>query len=319
MSDTGRDVALQANQLAKTYALGFFRKKVRAITDVNLRVERGEIFGLLGPNGAGKTTTLKIVMGLVRPSRGSAQILGHRVGELASKRLIGYLPESPYFYDYLTGRELLVFVGQLFGLSRRESRRRAGELIERVDLKHAADRALRRYSKGMLQRIGLAQALINEPELVVLDEPLTGLDPLGRKHLRELIGELGRQGKTVILSSHILSDVELLANRVAILVRGRTVDSGPLSELVTARVLSYEVLVEQPTDALLTAIRTQGHRVQRVDQKALIELHEASAVDVLVDLVRQHQCSVVAINPRKETLEDVVVGKAASSPVDQAS
>lgn len=300
---------MKAEGLAKTYAIGFFRKKVRAVVDVNLEVRRGEIFGLLGPNGAGKTTTLKVLMGLVRPTSGRVEVLGRRVGDLAAKRAIGYLPETPYFYDYLSGRELLVFVGQLFGLDRRESRRRAGALLERVGLQHAADRALRRYSKGMLQRVGLAQALINEPELVVLDEPLTGLDPLGRRHLRELIGELGRQGKTVLLSSHILSDVELLASRVAILVRGRTVDSGPLHELVKARVLGIEVLI-RPAGGLLGALREHGYHVDLIEDAARVEVASEADVDPLIDLVRAHGARVLSVTPRKESLEDVVVRRA---------
>ncbi len=296
--------------LAKTYVLGFLRRKVRAISDVSLRVERGEIFGLLGPNGAGKTTTLKVLMGLVRASSGRAELLGAPVGELAAKRRLGYLPESPYFYDYLTGRELLVFLGKLCGLRRADATRRAGQLLEQVGLAGAADLALRRYSKGMLQRVGLAQALIHDPELVVLDEPMSGLDPLGRKDVRELIVELRRAGKTVLLSSHILSDVELLADRVAILVRGRTVDTGPLHQLLDARVLSTEVVVEGATPALLEEIGRLGHPVVSSPASALITVSEATGVDPLLDLVHRHGGRIYSVMPRKESLEDVVVKQA---------
>jgi ABC-2 type transport system ATP-binding protein len=301
---------LRTDHLAKTYVLGFFRKKVRAITDVSLQVEPGEIFGLLGPNGAGKTTTLKVLMGLIRPSSGTAEVLGKPVGDLAAKRRLGYLPESPYFYDYLTGRELLVFMAKLFGLSRAEARRRAGALLEQVDLTRAADLALRRYSKGMLQRVGIAQALVNDPELVILDEPLTGLDPLGRKDLRELIADLRRQGKTVLLSSHILADVEMLADRVAILVRGRTVNTGPLHELLDARILTTDVVVKTPSEELVAALQQAGHTVLRVGDSAQITLTEEQAVDPVLQLVQQHHGSIHAVTPRKESLEDLVVRQA---------
>jgi len=300
---------LRTEHLKKTYVIGFFRKKVHAVRDVSLQVEAGEIFGLLGPNGAGKTTTLKMLMGLVRPSGGQARVLGHRVGHLGSKARIGYLPESPYFYDYLTGRELLVFMGKLFGLGRAESVRRADRLLEQVDMVRARDLALRRYSKGMLQRIGLAQALINDPDLVVLDEPLTGLDPLGRKHLREVIAGLRAAGKTVVLSSHILSDVELLADRVVIVVRGRTVASGPLSELLNARVLSTEVLLRDAGPELLRALDEAGHHAERVGELARVVVPGDGPVDDVIDLSREHGAGVASVTPRKESLEDVVVDR----------
>jgi ABC-2 type transport system ATP-binding protein len=303
---------LRVERLAKTYTIGFFRKRVRAITEVNLQVERGEIFGLLGPNGAGKTTTLKVLMGLIRPSAGTAEILGAPVGDLEAKRRLGYLPESPYFYDYLTGRELLVFMAKLFGLDRREARHRASALLEKVGMTHAADLALRRYSKGMLQRVGLAQALINDPELVILDEPLTGLDPLGRKDVRELIADLRRQGKTVLFSSHILPDVELLADRVTIVVRGQTTKTGPLHELLDARILSTEVVIGKPSAELQSAILSAGHQLVQMGETAQVTLQGATPVDPLVDLVRRHGGSVQMVTPRKESLEDVVVKHAKS-------
>jgi ABC-2 type transport system ATP-binding protein len=298
---------LRTEHLAKTYVLGFFRKKVRAITDVTLRVEPGEIFGLLGPNGAGKTTTLKVLLGLVRKSSGTAEVLGRPVGDIRAKRRLGYLPESPYFYDYLTGRELLTFMAKIFGLSRAEGRRRAERLLERVGLAGSADLALRRYSKGMLQRIGIAQALINDPELVILDEPLTGLDPLGRKDLRELIGELREQRKTVVLSSHILSDVELLADRVAIIVKGKTVNIGPLSELLDARIVSTEMVVATAADELVSALAEGGHSVQRIGDAVRITIAGGEGVDEVIDRVRREGCGVQSVIPRKESLEDLVV------------
>jgi ABC-2 type transport system ATP-binding protein len=308
MSGSAAGSALQVEHLAKTYLIGFLRRKVQAITDVTLRVEPGEIFGLLGPNGSGKTTTLKVLMGLIRPSGGKAELLGAPVGDRAAKRRLGYLPESPYFYDYLTGRELLIFMAKLFGMSRAAARRRADELLGQVGLSDAADLALRRYSKGMLQRVGLAQALVNDPALVILDEPMSGLDPLGRKDVRELIAGLRRAGKTVLLSSHILSDVELLADRVAILVKGRTVDTGPLHQLLDARVLSTELILSQVGAELEGELRQRCTEVTRAGEsvQALIAGDEEQVNSVL-DLARSRGARVQQLLPRKESLEDVVV------------
>ena len=306
---------LEADHLAKTYVLGFLRKKVRAITDVSFSVEPGQIFALLGPNGAGKTTTLKVLMGLVRPTAGNASVLGAPVGTLASKQRLGYLPETPYFYEYLSGRELLVFMGKLFGLSRSEARRRAGELLERVQMTQAGDMALRRYSKGMLQRIGLAQALINDPDLVILDEPLTGLDPLGRKDLRQLIANLREQGKTVVLSSHILSDVEMLADEVVILVRGKTVNRGKLHDLLDARIISTEVVLGEATPELLEALSADGFAPEEVGGSLRMVLNENENTQRILELAREHGARVDAVSPRKESLEDLVV-KLAKAPGD---
>ena len=304
---------LKADHLAKTYVLGFLRKKVHAITDVSFAVEPGQIFALLGPNGAGKTTTLKVLMGLVRPTSGQASVLGAKVGTLAAKQRLGYLPETPYFYEYLSGRELLIFMGKLFGMNRAEAHRRADELLERVQMTQAGDMALRRYSKGMLQRIGLAQALINDPDLVILDEPLTGLDPLGRKDLRQLIAGLRDQGKTVVLSSHILSDVELLADEVVILVRGRTVNRGKLHDLLDARVLNTEVLLRDYPEALTQALTTEGFSPEQVGMRLRVMLEGDQAPDRILDLAREHGARVAAVRPRKESLEDLVVKLARDS------
>jgi len=302
-------LALQTEHLAKTYVLGFFRKKVQAVRDVSIEVKQGQIFGLLGPNGAGKTTTLKVCMGLVRPTKGTVQVLGHKVGNIKAKQRLGYLPETPYFYDYLTGRELLVFMAKLFDLGRVDARRRADELLEQVGLTRSADLALRRYSKGMLQRVGLAQALINDPELVILDEPLTGLDPLGRRDLRKIILQLREAGKTVVLSSHILSDVEMLADLVAIVVRGRMVSSGPLHELLNARIVSTEVVLADHAPALLAALEEQGHTVTEKGEKLQVVIQGDAPVDPVLKLAYEHDARVFSVSPRKESLEDVVIGQ----------
>jgi ABC-2 type transport system ATP-binding protein len=218
--------------LSKTFYIGFFRKRVDAVKNVSFTVRSGEIFGLLGPNGAGKTTLIKTAMGLIFPTRGNVSFFGSKGRQHKVRRHVGYLPENPYFHEYLTPKELLDFFGRLYGLSAREIRERSGELIEMVGLSDAAKRPLRKFSKGMLQRIGLAQALIAQPKLLVLDEPMSGLDPIGRKFVVDLIAELNQKGTTIIFSSHILSDVERLCNRVVILNKGNVVSKGTLQDLL---------------------------------------------------------------------------------------
>ena len=222
---------LEIQELHKTFRVGFFRKRVDAVRGLSFAVREGEIFGLLGPNGAGKTTTLKVMMGLIAPTAGAVRIFGRPSSEPKARCDVGFLPENPYFHEYLTPRELLEFYGRLVGLTGAEIRRQRDALIEQVGLADAANRPLRKFSKGMLQRIGIAQALVGAPKLLVLDEPMSGLDPIGRKFVADLIGDLNRRGTTVLFSSHILSDVERLCHRVVILNRGVKVAEGSLAEL----------------------------------------------------------------------------------------
>src|SRR5687767_2024497 len=219
--------------LTKDYEVGFWRKrKVRALDRLSLTVNEGEIFGFLGANGAGKTTTLKLLMRLIFPTGGSARILGHDIADISMHNEIGYLPENPYFYDYLTAREFLDYCAEIFGYPAAERRKRSADLLARVRLDEKRwDTQLRKFSKGMLQRVGLAQSLINDPEIVFLDEPMSGLDPVGRREVRDLIASLREDGKTVFMCSHILSDIEVLCDRVAILKRGRLAQVGSLDEL----------------------------------------------------------------------------------------
>ena len=241
-----RSIALQTYELSKTYRTGFWmNKKVASLNTVSLTVYEGETFGLLGQNGAGKTTLLKTLLGIVRPTSGRATVLGESLGDRAVKQRIGYLPENPYFYDYLTGWEVLNFTGDLFGISRSLQRKRVPELLDLVGLAESAakKKQLRQYSKGMLQRIGMAQALINDPDLVFLDEPMSGLDPLGRYQMREIISSLKSQGKTIFFNSHVLSDVEKICDRVALLARGKLIAIGSMQDLLgTAE--HYRVLVK---------------------------------------------------------------------------
>ena len=228
-------IALQTYELSKTYRTGFWmNKKIASLNRVSLTVYEGETFGLLGQNGAGKTTLLKTLLGIVRPSAGRATVLGEPLGNRAMKQRIGYLPENPYFYDYLTGWEVLHFTGDLFGIDRSLQRKRIPELLDLVGLAQSAaqKKQLRQYSKGMLQRIGMAQALINDPDLVFLDEPMSGLDPLGRYQMREIISSLKSQGKTIFFNSHVLSDVEKICDRVALLAKGELIAIGSMQELL---------------------------------------------------------------------------------------
>src|ERR687897_513096 len=224
---------IEIKNLTKDYEVGFWRKrKVRAVDDLSLSIDEGQIFGFLGSNGAGKTTTLKLLMRLIFPTTGSAQILGHDIRDVSMHQRIGYLPENPYFYDYLTAREFLDYCAEIFGMPSAERKKRTANLLNRVKLDEKRwDTQLRKFSKGMLQRVGLAQSLINDPEIVFLDEPMSGLDPVGRREVRDLIGTLRDEGKTVFMCSHILSDIEVLCDRVAILKRGKLAQVGYLDEL----------------------------------------------------------------------------------------
>src|SRR6266705_6080182 len=236
--------ALATRELTKDYAIGFWRKRpYRALDRLSIEVAAGDVFGFLGPNGAGKTTTLKLLMQLVFPTSGHAEILGRPLGALDVKRRLGYLPENPYFYDYLTAEELLTYFARLFGYRGADIRARATRLLNDVGIGAERRLQLRRFSKGMLQRVGIAQALINEPELVIFDEPMSGLDPLGRRDVRALILRLRDAGCTVFFSSHVLSDAEALCSRVAILAKGRLVAPGRLTDMLAFRASGWELVV----------------------------------------------------------------------------
>src|SRR5437764_5552288 len=244
--------ALATYELTKDFSVGFWRKRpYRALDRLTLEVGAGEIFGFLGPNGAGKTTTLKLLMQLVFPTSGRAEILGAPVGDVGVKRRIGYLPENPYFYDHLTAEELLTYFAALFGLRAQDARTRAARLLDEVGVGAERRLQLRKFSKGMLQRVGIAQALVNDPELVIFDEPMSGLDPLGRRDVRALILRLRDRGCTIFFSSHVLSDAEALCNRVAILAHARLVAAGPLSDMVSLEARGWELVMAQLPDSLV--------------------------------------------------------------------
>src|SRR4029077_18156661 len=246
-------VAVAVEGLTKVFPVPFRRKSITAVRDLNLRVESGEVYGLLGPNGSGKSTTLKIILGLVTPTRGRTQIFGRDSSLVATHEAVGFLPENPYFYKFLTGQETLRFFGKLCGLSGWDLRDRVHELLDLVGLTEARNQRLSTYSKGMLQRIGLAQALINEPKLVVLDEPTAGVDPAGSREIRDLIVDLKRRGIAVLLSSHLLAQVQEICDRVGILADGALVREGHLEELIAIE-NQTEIVLENATDALVKEI-----------------------------------------------------------------
>jgi ABC-2 type transport system ATP-binding protein len=305
--------AIEIEGLTKDYPTGFLHlRRVRALDGLSLTVQRGEIVGFLGGNGAGKTTTLKILMRLMAPTAGRARILGHDVGDVAVHARVGYLPEAPYFYDYLTARELLEYCAQLFGYPPAARRARAAELLRRVHLDEQAwDRQLRKFSKGMLQRVGLAQALVNDPELVVLDEPMSGLDPIGRRQVRDLIAALRAGGTTVFFSSHIVADIEVLCDRVAILSRGRLAHLGRLDELRQREDATGHLeitVVGATTLELEDALRKiDGARVTATPAGARIEVASEQDVDAALAAARGCGARLVSVQPVRQSLEDLFV------------
>ena len=306
--------ALATFELTKDFAGGFWRKKpYRALDRLTLEVAPGEVFGFLGPNGAGKTTTLKLLMQLVFPTSGRAELLGKPVGDIAVKRRIGYLPEQPYFYDYLTAEELLSYFAALFGYEAAERRRRVDRLLDEVGIGRERRMPLRKFSKGMLQRVGIAQALINDPELVIFDEPMSGLDPLGRRDVRSLILSLRDRGVTVFFSSHVLSDAEALCSRVAILARGRLMTTGSLTEMLAFQIRGWELVASGVTDRVLHALEMRATRVVRLgDGRCSIEVPPEVSPDRIVAELSAGGAHLVSLNPLRDTLEDFFVKQVAS-------
>ena len=303
--------AIRTEALTKHYTVGFWRPRpYLALDGLTMQVGLGEVFGFLGPNGAGKTTTLKLLMQLIYPTSGLAEILGKPVGDVGVKRRIGYLPEQPYFYDYLTAEELLHYFAAIFGYAPAERRTRTAALLDEVGIGAERRLPLRKFSKGMLQRVGIAQALINEPEVVFLDEPMSGLDPLGRREIRQLILRLRDRGCTVFFSSHVLADAETLCSRVAILAKGRLVAAGRLSEMLAFEVRGWELVVSGLKDEVLTRAQ-QRHHVTRatrlVEGRYALELPLTPPPErTLAELVGQG-AALVSLTPMRDTLEDFFV------------
>jgi ABC-2 type transport system ATP-binding protein len=294
--------AIEIQGLTKDYAVGFWRKRFkRSLDNLTLQVEDGEVLGFLGPNGAGKTTTLKLLMGLIFPTAGAARIRGKSIDDVEMHREIGYLPEHPYFYDYLTARELLDYYARFFNFAATERRERVTKYLKRVGLEASANVQLRKFSKGMLQRAGIAQAILHEPKVVFLDEPMSGLDPVGRREVRDIILELKQKGCTVFFSTHILSDAEMLCDRVAVLVGGRLQGVGAPSDIVSVEIHSMEIFFELPGDRVLP----QGLSAQadRVGGRYRMAVPEAELYKVL-DQLRQIQARILSLQPVRPTLED---------------
>jgi ABC-2 type transport system ATP-binding protein len=307
------DLVIQVDDLRKTYLTPFARRRVEALRGVTFSVERGHIFGFVGPNGAGKTTTIRTLMGLIRPSSGKVSLLGHALPSREARTKVGFLPEAPYFYDYLTVPELLDLAGRLFGVPAGERRKRADRLIERVGLDRARNQSLKKFSKGMLQRAGLAQALMNDPELVVLDEPMSGLDPIGRKEVRDLILELRDQGKTVFFSTHILSDVEAITDRVAIIARGQLQASGTPGELVAKTIQGIEITVRMPAEREHGELADGADKVRRIGDDLSLVLPATADVDAWIARAHAVGAKVISVSPRHETLEDLFLREVANA------
>jgi ABC-2 type transport system ATP-binding protein len=305
-------------EVVKEFRPGLGLRRRRVLHGISLSVREGEIFGFVGPNGAGKTTTLKILLGLIRPTCGRARVLGHDVRETAFRRHVGFLPENPYFYEYLTGREILRFYARLSGLDRAPREARVEALLEQVGLAQAADARLRTYSKGMLQRIGLAQAIVHDPSVVFLDEPMSGLDPIGRKEIRDLILRLRAEGKTVFMNTHILSDVELVCDRVAIISRGRIVHEGAIDEFLGSGERETDlVLGGIPAELALALEERFGARPRPIADRVEVRVREKD-VDAVLGMALGAGARVLSITPHRVSLETVFLSAVAADGTEGA-
>ena len=300
---------LSVEALHKTFRLGFFRKRVEAVRGVSFEVAQGETFGLLGPNGAGKTTSIKAILQLIHPDSGAIRLFGDSLS-LQARARIGYLPENPYVYQYLRAHEFLDLCGRLMGMERAQRKRRADEVIALVGLEHAVDRPIGRFSKGMMQRIGLGQALLHDPELLILDEPMSGLDPIGRKQVRDIILAQRRAGKTLIFTSHVLSDVEMLCDRIAIVNRGEVVARGTLDELLRREVRRVRIQLTGVGAGLKSTLEARGFGLREHDGTLHVTIEGDQGVNPLLEEALRTGATVVEVEQERETLEDLFVRKA---------
>jgi ABC-2 type transport system ATP-binding protein len=309
---------IEIENLTKDYEVGFWKKKkVRALDNLTLNVEGGQIFGFLGGNGAGKTTTIKILMSLIFASEGRAKILGEDISNVKMRQRIGYCPENPYFYDYLKASELMMYFGELFGLDKAKSKQKCEELLTKVGLEEKDwNKQLRKFSKGMLQRVGLAQSLINEPEIVFLDEPMSGLDPIGRREIRELIANLRDNGTTVFMSTHILSDIEALCDNVAILRGGKLAATGKLDDLLSesGEQQSFEITVKGiSAESLQSELTTvAGASISAKANGASIQVLDETDVDKILKITHEKGGKLVSVQPVKQSLEELFVKETGS-------
>jgi len=297
----GHKTVLEMSNLTKVFRVGFLGRKVTAVTDLNLDIRNNEIFGFLGPNGAGKTTTIKMILRLIHPTRGEIKILGRPNSDVKIRSKIGFMPENPYFYDYLTAGEFLRFYGQLMNISHRDRDQKAKELLNLVGLKDAENTQLRKFSKGMIQRVGIAQALLNDPELVILDEPMSGLDPVGRKEIRDIILDMKSKGKTVFFSTHILPDVEMICDRVGIIRNGHLSAVGTLSEILGPSVKGVEITARDIKDE--SALKGVTGRIVRQGNLINMVLENPEMLDDLLRSVLGQGGHVVEVFPHRQSLE----------------
>jgi len=305
---------LEVEDLHKTFYIGFFRKRVEALSGVTFSVNAGESFGFVGHNGAGKTTTIKTMLSLIFPTRGRVRLFGKDGGDPRDRVRIGYLPENPYVYQYLKPLEFLEFCGQLVGMSAHDRRKRSDELLQRLSLSHAVDRPIGKFSKGMMQRIGVAQALLHDPELLILDEPFSGLDPVGRKEIRDLMSEQRQKGKTLLFTSHVLSDVELLCDRVAIVRQGKVTSCGTMRELLRPEVLTVEIALNKVTSELRESIERLPSVTARDAGVSLMVVTQTEApVAEVLSLALRHGAVVESVTPHRESLEDLFLRDAVAT------
>jgi len=299
------EALIRVSNLSKAFRLGFWMRRVEAVRGISFEVNQGDIFGFLGPNGAGKTTTIKVLTGLIRPTAGSAELFGKLVPDPGSRRRIGFLPESPYIYPYLTPTEFVELCGRLSGLQGRALHDRAREVIGAVGMNHAADRPARKLSKGMLQRTGLAAALVSDPELLILDEPMSGLDPVGRKEVRDLIVDERRKGRTIFFSSHILSDVETLCDRVAILQAGKVVVSGRLEQLLRRDAERANVVLTDVPDEAKRVLENKWGAARTVANRLVLTVDGRDRLQSLLSQAVSMGLTIVEVSSLQETLEDL--------------
>ena len=295
---------LRLDGVTKTYRDPMSLRPFTAVTGLSLTLNRGEIFGLLGPNGAGKTTTIKLVLGLARPTGGSILVDGRDPREPAARRRLGYLPENPCFYDHLTAVEYLELVGSLFGLDGRTSRRRGKTLLERFGLASHAKKPLRKFSKGMTQRLGFAQALLNEPTFLILDEPMSGLDPIGRAEAKQILREERARGATILMSSHVLAETETICDRIGIMNAGKLLEVGPVRGLLATGVREWEIAVESLPEATAVALRSRGYTVDAAGTRRVIRVSDGQALQEALGELIADKIFVHSVEPRRETLEE---------------
>jgi len=295
---------IKIENLTKDYRTGFRLQKIRAVENLNLEIEAKEIFGFLGPNGAGKTTTIKILVGLSKPTSGKAIVMGKPSSAVMIKKQIGFLPESPYFYEYLNAYEYLKLCAEVSGLEKSRHEHQIEKVLNLVRLERFTKIPLKGFSRGMSQRLGIAQALIHDPELVILDEPMGGLDPIGRREFRDIILTLKTQGKTVFFSTHILSDVEMICDRVGIILNGKLINTGRLDEILGSEIESFEILIRGFDHKMIKVIERLFDKVIPSDEKVLIEVKTEEEVDKVMSIIRENNAKLLSLQPKRKTLED---------------